>query len=233
VLRGAIDGSDATAAFDGAHVWTHRRPLLLNAMYSAQADIICVQECLDSGESNSHELGAELGVSVYQDAESPGLAILSHLSLEQVNTLHHLQADWYGYAKPLHAVASIDSTDISIICVHLPLDRFGPRNHLTRELASWRSSAPIMVLAGDLNASPSDESIRTFLAAGYSDLSRSCGPTMPNPEPVCRLDYVLARTSGSGDLSVVSASVLGLEADASGFFPSDHAGVSVEFEGSV
>jgi len=26
---------------------------------------------------------------------------------------------------------------------------------------------------------------------------------------------------------------LGLEADASGFFPSDHAGVSVEFEGSV
>ena len=122
VLRGAIGGSDATAAFDGAYAWTHRRPLLLNAMRSAQADTISVQECLGSGESNSHQLGAELGVSVYQDAESPGLAILS-----QVRVITSPRAGLMAIIRTHH----------------------GPRR--------------------DLNASPSDEPIGTFLAAGYSD----------------------------------------------------------------
>ena len=53
---------------------------------------------------------------------------------------------------------------------------------------------------------------------------------MPNPQPVLRLDYVLARSEPPGGMSAVSAGVLGIEGDAGGFLPSDHAGVVVEVE---
>ena len=229
-FRGALPGSKAANAFDGAQVWQRRRPLLTRTLRSIAPQLICLQETLGGETSLAHDLAADLGLPVYDDIGSPSLAILSPLPIKEVNTLSHLQADWFGYTRPLHLIAHIDGCDFSVLCVHLPLARHGSREHLVRELSVWRSSAGYTILAGDLNASPSDPVIGGLLEGGYLDVSAGCGPTMPNPQPVVRLDYVLARSEGAGVVSPVSCQVLGLEADADGFLPSDHAGLAVEFE---
>lgn len=226
-FRGAWPGSRATKAFDGVQVWRHRRPLLARILSSIEPDIVCLQECLGTGTSLAHDLAADLGLSVYEDAQSPGLAILSRLPVKEVNTLSHLQADWLGYAKPLHAIAEIGSMELAVLSVHLPLARYGPRDHLIDELGAWQSSVTPTILAGDLNAPPTENVIGNLLAAGYLDVSAACGPTMPNPQPVVRLDYVLARSGVPDAFSVVSTDVLGLAPDADGFLPSDHAGIAV------
>ena len=226
-FRGALHDSRATQVFDGAHVWSHRLPLLARAIRSTEPHLVCLQECLGSGVSLAPDLAAVLGFPLYADAGSPYLAILSRLPVKKVETLSHLQA------KPLHVVATAGSTDVSVLCVHLPLARAEPRDELVRELGAWQSPASHTILAGDLNASPSDEVTLMLLEADYVDVSAACGPTMPNPHPVVRLDYVLARSEPPGMMSAVSAGVLGLEGDADGFLPSDHAGVVVEIEWGI
>ena len=51
---------------------------------------------------------------------------------------------------------------------------------------------------------------------------------MPNPLPVVKLDYILARSEQPDLFSTVSTETLGLEGDADGFLPSDHAGIFAE-----
>jgi len=83
-----------------------------------------------------------------------------------------------------------------------------------------------LVVCGDLNAAPDDPHIAALLAAGLRDASADVGPTMPNPSPVVRLDYVLA----SSDLVVRAAWHLGEQPEADGFLASDHLGVAVALE---
>ena len=217
--------SRATQVFDGAHVWSRRLPLLAQAIRSTDPHLVCLQECLGSGTVPlAPDLAAVLGFPLYADDGAPYLAILSRLPVKTVEMLSHLQA------KPLHVIVTDGSTDVSVLCVHLPLARAGPRGELVRELGAWQSPVGHTILAGDLNASPLDEVTKMLLDAGYVDASAACGPTMPNPQPVVRLDCVLAHREPSGEMSAVSAGVLGLEGDAEGFLPSDHAGVMVEVD---
>ena len=195
-------------------------------MASARPDIVCMQECLKPGTTNSQELAADLGLDVTDDSLSPGLAIASRLPMRSVEPLSAFRVDWHGKAKPLHAILTAGSTDVSVVCVHVPLDRFGPRDELFAELASWQSPVGFTILVGDFNAVPSGPEIGMLVAAGYEDVSIESGPTMPNPDPVAKLDYVFAR-GGPNGLSA-SADAMGLDADEDGYLPSDHAGVIVE-----
>ena len=62
--------------------------------------------------------------------------------------------------------------------------------------------------------------------AGLRNASAEVGPTMPNPSPVVRLDYVLT----SSDLVVRAAWHLGEQPETNGFLASDHLGVAVALE---
>ncbi len=76
-------------------------------------------------------------------------------------------------------------------------------------------------------ARPGDHVVGSLLATGLKDISAMAGPTVPNPEPVLRLDYVLLKAEAT-EPRVRYAATLGQRADGLGYLPSDHLGVVVE-----
>lgn len=135
-----------------------------------------------------------------------------------------------GYPSPLRVELDPASGLPTCVVTHLPLARLGDRTPFVRELArSLATIEPPLVLCGDLNAEPDDALVQALVDIGLIDASAGLGPTVPNPEPRVRLDYVLVG-NGTRDVGVRSSTVLGEIADDEGFLPSDHLGVAVELE---
>jgi poly(A) polymerase len=231
IARGALPGSPAARELDAKRAWRRRLPLLVAELAPLVPDVIALQENVRGadGESCAAQLASRLGMHICEDHHERGLALLSRWSIRSARPLE-LVADIYGYPAPF--VVEIDARAGVLTCVvlHLPLARCGDRTALVAELSSAAARIePPLLVCGDLNADPRDPLLDVLLATGLTDVSVGVGPTMPNPDPQVRLDYVLAR-SGHTSTTVASAVTLGRHADALGFFASDHLGVAVELD---
>src|SRR5258705_10906142 len=64
------------------------------------------------------------------------------------------------------------------------------RQDQVRTILRELGDATAVVVAGDLNAEPSDIEIRLFDQAGFQDLGQHAGPTTIGDDPPKRIDYV-------------------------------------------
>ena len=155
-----------------------------------------------------------------------GLAVLSRWPITASTSLA-VVSPTHGYPRPFDVELDLGATHVRCVVVHLPLERIGDRTTLFTELAHRLAHLPRpLVVCGDLNAGPDEPLLTRLLAAGLLDASASVGPTVPNPDPVVRLDYVLVDSG----VRVRSVRRLGERADADGFLASDHLGIAVELE---
>lgn len=201
--------------------------MLVAELTRVNADVIALQEsALGPDGSHADELASHLAMQVCSDRRPVGLALLSRLPIESVRSLD-LHADSYGYPAPLVVELGTAIEYVTCIVLHLPLARSGDRSALVAELSRViaRVRSPLVV-CGDLNAEPSDRLVAALLATGLADVSAAAGPTMPNPDPQVRLDYILVRSL----TPVIDAEALGAAPDPDGFLASDHLGVAVELE---
>lgn len=88
-------------------------------------------------------------------------------------------------------------------------------------------ATPPVIVAGDFNLAPDDPLTGRLTDAGWVDVTATAGSTMPNPDPVVRLDYIFAAT---GAWEVRGVQTFGAAADADGFLPSDHLGVVADLQ---
>jgi endonuclease/exonuclease/phosphatase family metal-dependent hydrolase len=234
VVRGAAAGSRALAESDPDLTWHRRFRLLVTELERIRPHLLLLQEngTYSRGSAASTLAGA-LGLHAYEDGEPDGLAILSE-SAPRRRGVVPIAANPLGYPRPLWTEWAVARFGVRALCVHLPLERAGPREPFVAEVAAAasESDSDVTIVGGDLNAPVGDPLHEYFHKAGFVDVSAECGPTMPNPGPVVRLDYVLVRASRCA-VSVVSAEAVGSEPDSVGFLASDHLGVAVELRLSV
>jgi endonuclease/exonuclease/phosphatase family metal-dependent hydrolase len=111
--------------------------------------------------------------------------------------------------------------------VHLPLGRVTDQRPIVSRLVEALSIVKTpLVVAGDFNFAPEVSLVELLRGAGLVDATESAGPTMPNPTPVVRLDYIFVAPAESWKITGVWT--FGEEGDANGFLPSDHLGVIVD-----
>ena len=228
ISRGAIPGSPAARELDARRTWERRRPLIVGALRESKADVVAVQESMreEGRASCASEIADDLGFTCVQDEHPRGVAVLSRWPVTAATVLA-VVSPIHGYPRPFVVALDLETTSLRCVVVHVPLERLGDRTALFTELADRLGQLPRpVVVCGDLNADPGQPLLARLLAAGLDDASATVGPTVPNPGPVVRLDYVLV---GSG-VTVGSARRLGERADADGFLASDHLGIAVELE---
>ena len=87
--------------------------------------------------------------------------------------------------------------DITVVSVHLGLDRAERARHVKQLLDTAREAEGSVVIGGDLNAHPSDAS-PARIAASYPDVWTSVGEreaaTYPASGPKARIDYLFGGT---------------------------------------
>lgn len=227
IVRGAVPGSAALAEADPERTWSRRLPLLVGELADRVPDVVLLQECgvHDAGHAATL-VGERLGYDVVLGAPHPGgLAALTRVPRRRAGVMT-LGAELYGYPAPIWLDVAVDGVELRVVCLHLPLARLGSREPVVRELLACDElgGRDAVVVAGDLNAAPDDPLIRSIVEAGFEDVSGACGATVPNPDPVVRLDYLFVRANALR-LDDVTADVFGDRPDAEGFLPSDHLAV--------
>jgi endonuclease/exonuclease/phosphatase family metal-dependent hydrolase len=82
--------------------------------------------------------------------------------------------------------------DVLVIATHLDHTSDGTfvRQDQVRTILRELGNSTAIVVAGDLNAEPSDIEIRLFDQAGFQDLGQQAGPTTIGDDPPKRIDYV-------------------------------------------
>jgi endonuclease/exonuclease/phosphatase family metal-dependent hydrolase len=231
IARGALPGSPAALELDPARTWSRRLPLLVAELEALRPDAVALQENArsDNDESHAAELASRLGMHVCEEDHEHRVALLTRRPIRSARPLE-LVADTYGYPLPLLVEVDGAAETLTVVVIHLPLARCGDRTALVSELGrALADLEPPLLACGDLNAEAGDPHVSMLLAAGLVDATVDAGPTMPNPDPQVRLDYVLVG-SGRASTTVRSAITLGQRADEEGFLASDHLGVAVDLD---
>lgn len=230
-FRGAIAESPASRETRTEVVWARRHKLISAELSALRADAVALQECSRTPEKTSSRSVAPPGMHVTEGSEAPthvGLSILTAQAPAASGELS-LEADLFGYPRPLWADIEIAGLRMRIISVHVPLERVGPRMPILEEFAAFIERTPWpVVIAGDLNMEPDNPILtQTLSRFGIMDATARLSASIPNPQPKVRLDYVLVRGPG---VSVHDACTFGETADQDGFLPSDHLGVAAELD---
>ncbi len=127
-----------------------------------------------------------------------GIAILSAYPIKQT-IIHNLPTPAGEEPRgALEVVVEVPdeqgrTNTLSFVCAHLGLNneqRVAQAGALVREL-SGRGHA--VVIAGDLNAEPQEDAIKTLSESGYSFLDTQAQFTFPATNPVKKIDYILAK----------------------------------------
>ncbi|HET7081275.1 MAG TPA: endonuclease/exonuclease/phosphatase family protein [Chloroflexia bacterium] len=250
-LRGVVPGypADAPRASAGPH-WVQRRAGILATLAAERPDVVLLQECATDAEvapdapNQAAQLAGALGytfvyhpaaVSSRRPAEfgqavlaAPGWTIQAATAYDLPGgaTSHDttrivLRVDLAGPAGPLR-----------VLDAHFSLDAAARLRSVEQLLAQTAGGPAPLLLAGDLNDVPDSAPITRLTGAGWQDCWAAVHPTDPGftfatPAPFIRLDYVFQ--APAGPLRPVAARRVGITPDSAGFFPSDHAGVLVEF----
>lgn len=234
----------------GGPVWERRRAMILATLAAEQPDVVLLQECATDDErapgmpnqaaqladalgytfvyhraTASHRRPAEFGQAVLAapgwTIQASTVADLPSGTLPKDVTRIVLWVDLAGPWGPLHVVNA-----------HFSLDAAARQRSVEQLLARTAAGPAPLLLAGDLNDVPDSAAITRLTGAGWQDCWAAVRPAEPEytfctPAPFIRLDYVFQAPAGS--LRPVAARRVGVTPDGAGFFPSDHAGVLVEF----
>ncbi len=172
-------------------------------------DLVAIQE-IDNNTTRSGrvnqaaELGRKLGMEYrfkksinYRDG-GYGIAILSAYPIKHT-ILHNLPTPEGEEPRgALEVVVGFVDEDgqtnaLSFVCAHLGLNneqRVAQVQALVRELSA-RGHA--VVVSGDLNAEPREDSIKNLEGAGFVPADEQMLNTFPAKEPVKKIDYILTK----------------------------------------
>lgn len=219
--------------------WAARRPLLIEALRTADADVIALQEVLEDAKkslSNQAKTLAEAlgGYSVNFVATEPegaprryGNAILSRLPVvEQASKKLEPLND---YRTALRVRVEADGRPIDIVNTHLAWQAdAGPvRARQVADLMAWlpRDGAPLVVM-GDFNAPLSDSGLAALTGRRFETaLPRDSVPTTLNPAKGHAnrvIDHIFAEREW---FAVSDARLIG-DQPVGGEYASDHFGVA-------
>lgn len=215
IARGAVPRSLASQDSDPERTWRHRAPLLAAELARASPDVVALQEStrLRGGTTCASDIATRLEMHLIEDDHPRGLALLSRCRIRPTPALR-IKAEMFAYPAPLVAEVEVNCLPLTCVVLHLPPARSGDRAPLVRELAtSFDSLSGSLAVLGDLNSPPDDPVMKSVRAIGLEDVSALAGPTVPNPGPVVRLDYVLLRA----DAVVRSAAMLGHDVEKRGY----------------
>ena len=223
---------------DAGH-WAARRPLLIEALRGADADVIALQEVLEDaakGLPNQAETiaGALGGYSVHFVSTSPegaprryGNAILSRLPVlaEDRRKLEPLK----DYRTALRIRIEADGRPVDMVVTHLAWQPdAGPvRARQVADLTTWlpEDGTPL-VLMGDFNAELSDPGLAA-LTSGRFEAAPAPGAAATTLNPAKGhaprvIDHIFAERRW---FAIEDARVIG-ERPANGEYASDHFGVA-------
>ena len=230
--------------------WVQRRAMILATLAAERPDVVLLQECATDAEAapdapnQAAQLAEALGYTfVYHRAAASrrrpaefGQAVLAAPGWTiQAATAYDLPSEAPPKDSPRIALGA-DLTgpagSLRVLDAHFSLDAAARRRSVEQLLAQTAGWPAPLLLAGDLNDVPASAAITRLTQAGWQDCWAAVHPTdagftFATPTPFIRLDYVFQ--APAGPLHPVVALRAGVTPDGAGFFPSDHAGIVVEF----
>jgi endonuclease/exonuclease/phosphatase family metal-dependent hydrolase len=240
--------------------WQQRQTGVVHTIRDAAADVVLLQECWvdDTGVDQASLLGSELGLTSsvvggepLYGSWGPANAVLSRWPIRDVQ-MHQLPAlaptDWGGLVQR----AVIEGPRRPVLVFNVALDwppyASSARQYALGHLADTIAADPLfakapLVVAGDFNAAPDSDEIRTLL--GHRDTvrpgfvlfdawdrapDRGAGATWsrsnpwaaPNLLPDRRIDYIFTGWPRRGGVGSAKAARLGGITPHDGVLPSDH-----------
>jgi endonuclease/exonuclease/phosphatase family metal-dependent hydrolase len=230
--------------------WIQRRAMNLATRVAERPDVVLLQECATDAQRapDARNLAAQVADAVgytfvYHRASASrqrpaefGQAVLAAPGWTiQATTTYDLPSG--ALPKDVTRIAlCVDlagpSGPLRVVNAHFSLDATARLRSVEQLLAQTAAGPAPLLLAGDLNDVPDSAAITRLTRAGWQDCWAAAQPTEPEftfgtPAPFIRLDYIFQAPAGR--LQPVAARRVGLTPDSAGFFPSDHAGVLVEF----
>jgi endonuclease/exonuclease/phosphatase family metal-dependent hydrolase len=119
-----------------------------------------------------------------------GNAILSRFPMTDVKRIHFAAQPSLRH-QPRGAVG-VRIGEVLIVTTHLDeiADSSSIRQEQVRTILREWDGERVAIIAGDMNAEPSDLEMQFFSEAGYGDLAESVGPTTTMNDPPKRIDYI-------------------------------------------
>jgi len=250
-LPGVGAGYPAHAPRPGAWAyWVQRRAIILATLAAERPDVVLLQECATDAErapdapNQAAQLADALGYTfVYRRATAShrrhaefGQGVLAAPGWTiQAATAYDLPSAAPPQDSPRIALG-VDLAGpwgaLRVLNAHFSLDAAARLRSVEQLLAQTADVPAPLLLAGDLNDVPDSAAITRLARAGWQDCWATIRPAEPEftfctPAPFIRLDYIFQ--APAGPLQPMAARRVGVTPDGAGFFPSDHAGVLVEF----
>ena len=219
--------------------WAARRPLLIEALRAADADVIALQEVLEDAArdlpNQAETIAAALGgYSVHFVSPDPegaprryGNALLTRLPVLDMATRKLEPLNDYRTALRLRVDAG--GRPVDVVVTHLAWqDHEGPvRARQIGDLLSWlpRDGVPLVVM-GDFNAPLADSGLAPLAAAGLAaaplppSVTTTLNPAKGHKPRV--IDHIFAEP---GRFAIGDARLVG-DRPTAGVHPSDHFGVA-------
>jgi endonuclease/exonuclease/phosphatase family metal-dependent hydrolase len=119
-----------------------------------------------------------------------GNAILSRFPMTDVKRVHFAVQPSARH-QPRGAVG-VRIGDVLIVTTHLDdvADSSAIKQEQVRTILREWDAEKVAIIAGDMNAEPSDLEMALFSEAGYGDLAEPAGPTTTMDDPPKRIDYI-------------------------------------------
>ncbi|WP_420477731.1 endonuclease/exonuclease/phosphatase family protein [Brevundimonas sp. FT23028] len=223
--------------------WTARRPLLIEAIRAADADVIALQEVLEDAAVNLPNQartladalsGAGGGYEMHFVSTDPegaprryGNAILTRLPVLAHDSRKLEPLD--DYRTALRVRVDLDGRPVDIVDTHLAWqqDAQAVRARQIADLLDWlpQDGAPLVVM-GDFNAVQEDAGLNVLTGDRFiSAMPRGSVPTTLNPakgHPERVIDHIFAERAA---FTADAWTLLGAQ-PTGGEYPSDHFGVA-------
>ncbi len=222
--------------------WAARRPLLIQSILAADADVIALQEVLEDANvglpNQAQTLADALSARgrpysmhfVSTDPEGAprryGNAILTRLPVLAHDSRKLMPLDDYRTALRIRVQALGRPTDIVVTHLAWQQEAGAVRSQQVADLLSWlpQDGTPLIVM-GDFNAPLSDSGLSTLTGVRFfSALPRDSVETTLNPakgHPNRVIDHIFTEAAF---FAPGSASLIG-DTPTAGEYPSDHFGV--------
>jgi endonuclease/exonuclease/phosphatase family metal-dependent hydrolase len=223
--------------------WPARLPMLVEALRSADADVIALQEVLEDEASalpnQARTLAAALGgYQVHFTSTDPegaprryGNALLSRLPVLDRDSRRLEPVDDHRTALRLRV--DLGGRPVDVVNTHLAWrpDQAETRARQVQDLMSWLPfGGPPLVLLGDFNATQEDAGLAALTGPRFfSALPPGAAPTTLNPAEGHAprvIDHIFAEAA---HFIAVSAGLIGQTATG-GIYPSDHFGVAARLK---
>ena len=169
---------------------------MASAIRGERVDVLLLQE--SGPRRRLRALGAALGMVVCSDPLAfPRRRIQNAVLVRPPHAVRAHRLVRFDGGSLVHPRGALIArlVDVTVVSVHLGLDRAERARHVPQLLDTVREAEGSVVIGGDLNAHPADRAPGT-VAANYPDVWKSVGEreaaTFPASGPRARIDYLFA-----------------------------------------